>query len=118
MIDFIRTKRNGRLRHELAGRGGAPGVVAHKETYAIADGGMIVEEKNIERVWRRIGEVDFTGLLKGTRRGLPGVGNHAVHNLLAINIGFMLDVAAESIARDVARESEHGDDQQQCGKRS
>src|ERR1700757_4706022 len=56
----------------------------------------------------RIGEVDFSALLKESRCHLPRVRDHTMHNFQAIAIRFVLEVSTDGV------ESWRGQDSQRC----
>src|SRR2546422_9634384 len=64
-----------------------------------------------------VNENGFPVHLEGTREGLTGVGNDAVGNFEAVDIGLVLLIAAESIADGARRKTEHSEQQEKRGKR-
>ena len=85
---------------------------------AVGDGGMIEEEEDVDRIGVRIHEKGFAIGLEGTSEGLAGIGNYAVGDFEAVDVGLMLLITAESISNSVGSKTEESQKQEEGGERS
>src|SRR3982074_959528 len=85
---------------------------------AVADGRVIEEEEDVDRIGVGIDENSLAVDLERTRKSLAGVGNDAVGDFEAIDIGLGLLITAESMAEAVRRKTEEREKKEKRGKRS
>src|ERR1035438_357755 len=95
-----------------------PRIVGEAEANAIRDGGVVVDEKNLQARRVGIGEVDAAENVERLRADLAGVGGQAVGDFEGVLVGLVFDIAGKSVADGT---TECGDDrkqQEQCRERS
>jgi hypothetical protein len=70
---------------------------------------MVVEPTLNERVGIGVLKPGFAESLEAGDGGLPRIGNQAVNGLLAVDIGLVLEVAAEGVADRFEKETQNAD---------
>src|SRR5260370_38259979 len=80
-------------------------------------GGMVVEKKNLYWIGVGINKGVFAVVLEGLGTGLAGIGNDAVGDFQAVDIGLILLIAAEGAAERLGNETEYREKQQKRRKR-
>src|SRR5258708_2918164 len=95
-----------------------PGVIRNAEVDAAGDGRMVVEKKNLYGIRVGVNKGSFAVVLKGLRTGLTGIGNDAVGDFQAVDVGLILLIAAERAAEGIGNETEYRKKQEKRRKRS
>jgi len=93
-----------------------PGVVCGGEGSAALDGRVAVGPELDEGMRRGIGEGGFAELLEGLLRDYLRVGDDAVDGLLPVDVGGVLDGAAEGVFDGSRDEGKYVQHQQQNGE--
>ena len=98
------------------GRGGGPGIVVRGEGGAALDGGVVEGPEDDERIGMGVFEPCLAKLLEGGDGGRLRVRDDAVKRFLGVDVGLMLEGAADGVADGFAEdfqqdESEQDDDQ-------
>lgn len=86
-----------------------PRVVLAGEVGAALRAGVVVEPKLDERAWIGIVEPGFAEVVEGGDGGFLRVGNDAVDGFLAVDIGLVLEVAAEGVGGRLEQKAGNGD---------
>lgn len=76
---------------------------------AVGDGGVVVEEKDINGVGVGVDENGFAPNLELVRGGLAGVGNDAMSDFETVDVGLILFKAADAVGDGIGKESKNGD---------
>ena len=94
-----------------------PGVVRYAEVDAVGYGGVVEEEEYVDGIGVGIDEDLLAVFLEGDGAVLAGVGENAVGDFKAVDVGLIFLEAAEGIEDGGRGETEKGDEQEQGGKR-
>src|SRR5258708_10574086 len=93
-----------------------PRIVSHAQVDAVGNGGVIEEEKDVDRIGVGVDENGFAVDLEGARECLTRVRNDAVGDFEAVDIGLIFLIAAESIADDIGGETQESQEQEKRGE--
>ena len=101
------------LAEELAVAAVGPGIVVCGEVGAGLDGGVAVLPELDEGAGIGVFKPGFAEMVEGGDGGLLRVGDDAVNGFLPVDVGLMLEVAAEGVADRLQHEAGDGDGEQQ-----
>src|SRR5438876_5374683 len=108
---------NGWLLDELRRFTLGPGIIGNAQVDAAGDGRMVVEKNYLNGIGVGVNKSSFAVVLKGFRAGLAGVGDDAVGDFQAVDVGLILLVAAEGAAEGIGNETEYREKQEKGRKR-